>query len=386
MSRVGYFFPGRIVAATAAGIVLTALPLLSTTTFAAGGYVWSNPTSGIGAQCSQLAASYSGEILACANTSGDIITSSDYGKTWVDQAGSGSADWIGVAVSGNGQYVVGLNAAGVAMASSDSGSSWATLNTGGGGDGIGISETGQYMSISFPDGIANSSDYGATWSAGPDAAAGDLVQIVRSANGQYGLTGDKTGSALDETINYGGQWNLTSTGNPNWYGVSMSASGQYMLAGTQGDSLYESTDYGQDWAALPNTNNGGTWNYVHISDNGQDMVAIDSTSGGSLYESTDGGQTFSVDTIVPSNGWSALAVSADSSRVVAQDSTGAIRLGYDAALDTSIPVSSGGTNNNPVTNPTTQLTDTGIDVGVSALIAAMLLVVGIWIYRQPTAQ
>jgi hypothetical protein len=60
-----------------------------------------------------------------------------------------------------------------------------------------------------------------------------------------------------------------STGK-NWYGVSLSSSGQYQCAVVYNDYLYTSTDYGVSWKQQFTTQN---WRSASISSNGQYITA-----------------------------------------------------------------------------------------------------------------
>jgi hypothetical protein len=245
------------------------------------------------------------------NYNGYVYVSSDYGVTWGLK--KTLSDRIGAfAISNNGRYMIvgeiqdqntGLDR--YVYMSSDYGQNWTaltslptsvfaynliTLKTAWGAGAL--SYNGQYITVSNGNGqIYTSSNYGATftlrvndWIVIPPVPGGgsQIVPTVfnyisMSYSGQYqtatsnAFGGPTTGITFNNSIwrssDYGVTWTETSyTGN--WYGLKVSASGQYQFAAkrpftayppTQAGGLFFSTDYGVTWNELTSAPSDTYW-------------------------------------------------------------------------------------------------------------------------------
>jgi len=98
-----------------------------------------------------------------------------------------------------------------------------------------------------------------------------------SANGKYMLIADVSGSEKCRlSSNYGASW-IRVGGVGIWFDVAMSATGKYMMAVSQFQDVYISSDYGANWVA------GGvgtrSWYRCCMSANGQYMIALANDNG-----------------------------------------------------------------------------------------------------------
>jgi photosystem II stability/assembly factor-like uncharacterized protein len=147
------------------------------------------------------------------------------------------------------------------------------------------------------------------------------------------------------STNSGNEWvpaNLTPPSS-SWQAAASSADGVILAAGSYG-GLYISTNSGMNW--LLNTNapqNLWYWS-VACSSDGTKMIAApyyDTTAGNPqlLYTSKDSGTTWA-STLAPSNHWTAVASSADGTKLIA--------LAFNGPIYTSTDSGSSWTSNNVV--------------------------------------
>jgi hypothetical protein len=124
-------------------------------------------------------------------------------------------------------------------------------------------------------------------------------------------------------------WTTTSAPGANWISIASSADGTKLVAAEQGSSpdwlglIYTSTNSGATWT--PTGAPSLRWWSVASSDDGNKLVAgvryggPDGTyppAGGPIYISADSGTTWTA-TTAPITNWSAVASSADGSKLVA---------------------------------------------------------------------
>jgi hypothetical protein len=125
------------------------------------------------------------------------------------------------------------------------------------------------------------------------------VRTISNGDGAHGTVG-----LMYISSNYGATWTSTAT-SQNWYGVSMSASGQYQTAVVYGGYIYISSNYGVTWTQQTVTSK--YWWAVTMSASGQYQTAV--VYNGFLYTSSNYGVTWTQQTAT-SQYWYAVAVSA----------------------------------------------------------------------------
>jgi hypothetical protein len=117
-----------------------------------------------------------------------------------------------------------------------------------------------------------------------------------------------------DLANFGSNWvGYTISGSSGWYGVSLSASGQYQTAISYLGFFYTSSNYGSTWSQNTNVPTNVTWNSVSVSASGQYQSAvIYPSSNGAIYISSDYGSTWTKNTNAPTSGanWYSVSVSA----------------------------------------------------------------------------
>jgi hypothetical protein len=266
------------------------------------GATWTNRTTGMaasGSSWSSLTMSANGRYLTAAAQFGDLWTSSDYGATWTNRT-TGTAlsglNWLNVVSTPSGQDVVAVDYL-YAYLSTDYGATWTKVSSSVGTRSFNnatISSNGQYITA-IEDGtnIYGSSDYGATWSivtSDPSVNGAGWHAEAASRNGQY-MVASVFGGDIFTSNNYGQDWTNVTTGTAlsgkNWNMLKSSATGQYLVA-IESDNLYSSRDYGVTWtneSASPPLSGGSTVDGVAISATGQYITA--GTDNGDIYVAND---------------------------------------------------------------------------------------------------
>jgi hypothetical protein len=237
-----------------------------------------------------LASSADGNVLVAAvgggNISEPIYISTNSGMTWM-LTSAPQAAWTSVAASADGSQLVA--AAG-----------------------------GSFLK----DRIYLSSDFGATWTATSapitnwsgiaSSADGTKLVAVSGGNCAYGPIFTSTDS--------GTTWTMTSAPIKSWWSVASSADGAKLVSGTVGDGIYLSSDSGATWTrTIPPV---GWWWTVTISADGSTLVAA--AMGGLVYVSSDWGATWNQNSVPSSYGMTAVAASADGTKLVAVVNAGSL--------------------------------------------------------------
>lgn len=117
--------------------------------------------------------------------------------------------------------------------------------------------------------------------------------MTTSADGSIVYAGSNVGS-IYRSADSGVTWTaLTSAGSFGWYGISTNAAGTKIVASTNTGFVYVSNDSGATWTqtSLPSQ----PWNGTAMTPDGSKIIASYSSSGdGNIYVSTDGGTTWNV--------------------------------------------------------------------------------------------
>lgn len=327
--------------------VLFSSLLVAPIAFAAGGYTWTNTTTGTamsGESWGSVASSESGKYLVAADTSGgDLYISSDYGATWIDRtAGTSAGNQVwgnkDLSMSASGQYITAMNVNGDVWNSNDYGATWTNRTAGTSLSGqnwqqSATSSTGQYVVVTdYNSDIFVSSDYGAhwknetvhttltglSWNNVSISASGRYMYVLADNAGMYGST------------NYGATWTKLA-GEPSqtslgWYDISTSANGQRVVAADYEGDLYTSNDHGVHWIdrTVGTPLSGLNWRGLASSGSGQFIVAMSNDYSGSnptyVYSSRDYGVTWTnLTPSAPLNTvyWESIALSASGQHIVA---------------------------------------------------------------------
>ena len=132
---------------------------------------------------------------------------------------------------------------------------------------------------------------GAQWLTENNFEEGEWVDICTSSCGKY-RTAVGYRDSIYRSEDYGTTWIKCSVEKLNWFGVSMSHSGQLQMAtvnGGEGSYVYVSTDFGVNWTPSSEKKE---WGRICLSREGKLAAVIESYEG-KIYLSTDLGTTWS---------------------------------------------------------------------------------------------
>ena len=249
------------------------------------GQTWTVSTGTTSGNITAIAMSASGQYqVASVFNSGAIYYSSNYGVTWAT-SNAPLSNWWAITMSASGQYASACNHGGtVPYYSINYGVTWfASSSVSGIYYGIACSASGQYqVAVITSGGIYYSSNYGQNWTISNISSVGTANGASMAASGQY-ATIITTANGVFITSNYGLTWTQITAviGSLNLLRVSVSASGQYQVANAYGTGIYYSTNYGASW--VQGSALALTWYGLGMSANGQ--YCLNCASGGLVYQS-----------------------------------------------------------------------------------------------------
>ena len=257
---------------------------------------WTQLASTIGYEWTNVSISSSGQYqsaIAYDGTAYYIYVSSDYGTSWSENFDY-SPTLTGISVSASGQYQTACaENSGAIRLSNDYGLSWilAPGTSGYEWKCVSISSSGQYQTACIYSGSTNyiytSSSYGKKWTLNEYEPANGIVSSVSlSASGQYQSISTSLGGRIYISNDYGNNW-VPSAGSPtnaNLVSIAVSASGQYQVVaqranGSYTGCIFTSTDYGNNWSSINNAPNDvdsniAPWTGVAISASGQYIAGV----------------------------------------------------------------------------------------------------------------
>jgi photosystem II stability/assembly factor-like uncharacterized protein len=195
----------------------------------------------------KVSMSRSGKYCLAGMVSGLLYISSNSGLDWTASSISGGI-WPGLSISGEGQYAIACqtNNSNI-LYSYDYGNTWNTSNSNLGRWCLSISSSGQYCiaanrnaTVAAPQRIYRSTDYGQTWNI-TSSPRDTYLEVSISASGQYAMAGSSLayGGTIVTTYNYGQSWYDPVGNTPfyaSWTAVAISGSGKYAIAGNTGTS------------------------------------------------------------------------------------------------------------------------------------------------------
>ena len=212
------------------------------------------------------------KLVAVADDSGYIYTSTDSGASWTQRATA--HDWRGVASSSDGTKLVACVNSGYIYTSTDSGASWTQR------------------------------DSSRTWFS--VASSSDGTKLVAVAYGGYIYTSTDSGAS----------WTQRDSVR-NWYSVASSSDGVKLVATTGDSYIYTSTDSGVSWTERATVHN---WREVASSSDGTKLISC--VAPGYIYVSIDSGVTWTQRDA--SRGWFGVTISSDGIKAAATVGSGYI--------------------------------------------------------------
>jgi hypothetical protein len=245
-----------------------------------------------------------------------------------------TSNWQTVAMDSTGQYqLLGVNS-GFLYYTNNFGNAWSTISgqspmTGSYNSGNGlptvalawnttiINSTGQYALAGINNGsLYMSTNFATNWvpisGLGPLGATGPWLAsnygfttnslawqtTAINSSGQYMLAGSNN-NFLFLSTNSGTYWAIIGgsaygstfgqglpTTNGAWYTSAISSTGQYMATGLYGGAFYFSNNYGQAWTAYTNSPLTSTMNWKSMSMTGNGSAIVASVNGSNIYNMT----------------------------------------------------------------------------------------------------
>jgi predicted acyltransferase (DUF342 family) len=298
------------------------------------GQVWNAATGTVTAAAWQsVAISGTGStIVACPlDYAGYLQRSTNSGVSWSPMTGTGAPYnnfFRSVSMSANAQYILCVGYTAPPYLTTNGGVSW--LNGTAGLPGIdtnglrkcAVSVSGKFMITGGNGGnVSFSTNYGTNWTKNPAGLIQNnaYYDVALNDNGYFMASCNQVAVYL--STNYGVNWTSISifAGNFLYHGLSISDTGQYMIANNFGSSVYYSTNGGANWLTGVGSYSFGN---MSVSSSGQYAMAVGSPAPGAagtavtkVYMTTSYGQywyvTTTATTVVANNTWNTVAMTAD---------------------------------------------------------------------------
>ena len=211
---------------------------------------WANRYSIEGRGFAAIASSSDGSRLVAGLDVGNLFLSSDYGQTWTEQPGADPGVWVSIKMSSDGAKIVASDLDGQrVMTSADYGVTWLESLVGPKIVGVASSSDGTHLVAAAEQGgeIYTSADSGLTWVDRTSLGAGDWYGAASSGDGSTIIVG---GNSLDGWFggvyisrDFGQTWiQQTWFGEGVWFALASSIDGHRFVAGSL-DYSYISTYY-----------------------------------------------------------------------------------------------------------------------------------------------
>ena len=293
------------------------------------GQTWTATFGGININWTAIACSADGTKMAAGyNVSGTspgyIYTSTDSGATWGSQGfSSGTAYWSAIASSADGTHLIAaagyspyLLQSGVVYVSITSGATWTvSYNTSAAWSCVACSADGTKMAAAIRGGTVYT-NYGSGWNA-VGGTTYEWNAIAMSSDGTKLVGAEGNGEILTST-NSGATWlqrtNIGASSNPE--GADCSSDGSRMIV-VYGGQIYLSTDFGVTWVQQNSPVSGDLTAVASSADESRLVTTVGGGGPGSIYGSSNSGGTWSQLAGSPSAKWSGIASSADGSTLAA---------------------------------------------------------------------
>ena len=285
-------------------------------------------------------------------TLGGLFISSDYGQTWSPTSITTGAGQC--AISATGQYTM-LIVNNVLFISSNYASTFTSTGLSFPSPSISVvvSASGQYMVVCEfnTKNLYLSSNYGQTWTLALSNVV-NLGGISMSASGQYILIVGGFSGYLSS--NYGVTWSSTlavpNIGGLILYASAVSATGQYMILGGFNTSVFISTNYGVTWTAIPSLPS-IQWRCASISSSGR-YIVIAPTGNGNIFISRDYGVTWVQNTALATGSWFEISISGSGKYMLASNLKNPISIILSTGIYRSVAA-----DPTPTTSPIMESTD-----------------------------
>jgi photosystem II stability/assembly factor-like uncharacterized protein len=277
-------------------------------------YTFTNPSATypyVGSDFMSVAASSDGQkVVACADTSGSIWTSTNGGLNWV-QRSAPLANWVSVASDASGTKLIAADQGGSLWTSGDSGVTWVERPAAGPSPQtwsyVAISANGTYaLASAGVPGVATgyiykSSDSGATWTQTGAPQRNDWTSLTVSNDGatMYATAQTQYSGPIYKSSNSGTTWTPVPYSDKvlAFYNIACSSDGTKLIAGDYGGTgVWTSTDSGVHWTNNPSYFQGEQINTTGSTVSSNDGTKLAVVSNNSVWTSGDSGATWTQET------------------------------------------------------------------------------------------
>lgn len=158
--------------------------------------------------------------------------------------------------------------------------------------------------------IYTSSDSGVNWVERQAAGSRTWISVDSSSDGSIIMASSSDGVYLSN--DYGSSWTKVINVSSNWRSVSVSSSGDVLIA--VGGSIYISVDSGDNWSTKSLSQN--NWVSSCMSDDGSKMIVSDQVG---IFVSSDYGNSWSAAGVLPQDSlslYSSVDISSDGSYLI----------------------------------------------------------------------
>lgn len=240
-----------------------------------------------------------------------LYSSSDYGLTWYSHAFDNSLTDVAISCDAKYQTVV---SRGSIYLSNDYGQSWQSVGPSETWNAIDVSYDASIQVATFTNGMQISSNFGMDWTAFNILQRVNLLDVGVSFNAQY-ISACPFQGSIYISSNFGSTFIQVDQALPslnrNWNALAISLSGQYQSAAAEGSALFLSTDYGNKW--ILTSSRSENWYDVSLSATGEFILGV--SIQGVVVISSNFGSTFS-SPIVPGSRWIGSCMSRNDSNIV----------------------------------------------------------------------
>ena len=282
-----------------------------------------------------ITSSSDGTKLAAVVQGGNIWTSVDSGKNWVeDQSVGNTQNWHAITSSSDGTNLAAVAYGGKIWISIDSGEYWTNVGT-----------TDNWHSItSWNDGTyyAAVSNGGSIWISVTNAAYWSEVTSVNLTSQMWGdITSSNDGAKLAACVGVpgggccaGNIWTSTDSGATwteripggsakMWVSITSSSNGTKLAAVAEGGNIWTSADTGATWIERSPGGSMKNWRGIASSSDGTKLAA--SEYGGNIWTSDDSGGTWiEILSTGSTKSWWGIASSRDGTKIAASVEGGSV--------------------------------------------------------------
>ena len=231
-------------------------------------------------------------------------------------------NWNSVAVSTDGSNLLATVEGGRLYQSRNSGLTWIPRESVRGWKDVAASANGMRLIAAGDNKVYLSGDFGTNWSSVFTNAVGTLTAVTSSASGEKVLA-VSDGGFVSISRDHGASWTLSETNvNRSWRDVASSDDGSRLVAVVWSGKIYTSEDSGTNWLAQESNR---LWSGVASSGDGARLVA--SEHNGNIFTSVDHGTNWTAR--LGPKPWQDVGSSADGRYLVAVESGGKVYTSAD---------------------------------------------------------